>query len=268
MASTPPAPVLAEDQTFGPQLRGHFDFTLLFQHAILTLLPSALLIVSCPAYMYCHTQRTAVSDAGWLLWAKLVTAVALIGTELAGAVLWSNAKSHGSNMAIIASSVACVGMAAVLVMIFFEHRHSYRPSSLLATFLILTMLFDIVKARTHFTRTRLTAVAVLCVVAIFLKCTLMALGELPKRSLIRDPKKKDCSDETVSGFWNRSLFLWLNKMFIIGFNRNLEIRDLPELEPEFNSELLHDQLQSTWKNGMFGYPPLFLLIYSFLVTLI
>lgn len=148
--------MLAADQTFGPQLRDYFDFTLLFQHAILTLLPSALLIVSCPTYVYYHT-RTAVIDAGWLLWAKLVTAVTLIGTELSSAILWSNAKSHGSKIAIIASSVACVGTAAVLVMIFFEHRHSYRPSSLLATFLILTILFDIVKARTHFTRTRMTA---------------------------------------------------------------------------------------------------------------
>lgn len=182
--------------------------------------------------------------------------MALIGTDITIAILWRNAKSHGSSIATIASSVACVSTAAVLVIVFLEHRHSYRPSSLLATFLILTMLFDIVKARTHFTRTRLTALAVLCVVAIVLKCVLMALGELSKRSLIRNPKKKkDCSGETVSGFWNRSLFLWLNKMFVTGFNQDLGIGDLPELEPEFNSELLHDQLQSSWKNGMFGRLP-------------
>lgn len=67
MAPTSSAAMLAADQTFGPQLRGHFDFTLLFQHTILTLLPSALLIVSCPTYVYYQMQRTAVIDAGWLL---------------------------------------------------------------------------------------------------------------------------------------------------------------------------------------------------------
>ena len=40
------------DSTFGPRLLGHFDFTLLFEHAMFQIGPSLILIFTLPFYLH------------------------------------------------------------------------------------------------------------------------------------------------------------------------------------------------------------------------
>lgn len=60
------------DNAFGPQLPLHFDFTLLFEHAIFTILPSSLLIAASPLYLYRLVRKPVCVRSGLLLWTKLV----------------------------------------------------------------------------------------------------------------------------------------------------------------------------------------------------
>lgn len=61
-----------EDQSFGPQLPGHFDFTLYFEHAILTVLPTAAFLVGALVYIVQMQTRPTVVGTGWLFWTKMV----------------------------------------------------------------------------------------------------------------------------------------------------------------------------------------------------
>jgi len=64
----------ASDDDFGPQLEGSFDFTLLFEQTVLSILPSALLLLSSPwRIASLVSKRTARIKAGLLLWTKLVS---------------------------------------------------------------------------------------------------------------------------------------------------------------------------------------------------
>jgi hypothetical protein len=61
------------DARFGPHLAGEFDFTLLFEQSILSILPSSLFIIAA-AYRVATLYRKGIQvRAGHSLWLKLVT---------------------------------------------------------------------------------------------------------------------------------------------------------------------------------------------------
>lgn len=64
---------MASDDKFGPQVPGIFDFTLLFEQSILSLLPTVLFIVVAPLRILPLLRRESRVKPGPLLWAKLVS---------------------------------------------------------------------------------------------------------------------------------------------------------------------------------------------------
>lgn len=65
----------ATDAGFGPKLLKLFDFTLTFEHAILGILPTTLLIATFPVLLFYYSQLPDVILPGSLLWAKLVRVI-------------------------------------------------------------------------------------------------------------------------------------------------------------------------------------------------
>jgi ATP-binding cassette, subfamily C (CFTR/MRP), member 1 len=62
-----------QDNVFGPQLRGSFDFTVLFEQSILSIAPTALFVVLAPFRIaWLLRRRDACARSGRLLWLKLV----------------------------------------------------------------------------------------------------------------------------------------------------------------------------------------------------
>lgn len=66
---------MSSDQAFGPQLGSAFDFTLTFDHSILSILPNGLFILAAPFFIYYFKNQTEVILPGPLLWSKLVSAI-------------------------------------------------------------------------------------------------------------------------------------------------------------------------------------------------
>jgi hypothetical protein len=63
----------SSDNYFGPQLPHIFDFTILFEQSILSILPTSLFIVLAPIRLWSlHRHETRVASRR-LLWSKLVT---------------------------------------------------------------------------------------------------------------------------------------------------------------------------------------------------
>lgn len=60
------------DDTFGPQGGTLFDFTLFFEHTILTILPASLFLFVCPLYLARFLRKPVCFKHGLLLWTKLV----------------------------------------------------------------------------------------------------------------------------------------------------------------------------------------------------
>lgn len=114
------------------------------------------------------------------------------------------------------------------------------------------MLFDVVKARSYFIRPGLTSLGALAVVSVISKSALLLLMEKSKRSLIRSTLfRVSMGPEVTSGFWTRSLFLWLNATLLAGFKNIISVDDLPDIGPEFDSDALLTQFLERWPTGMY-----------------
>ncbi|KAK2593184.1 hypothetical protein QQS21_009113 [Conoideocrella luteorostrata] len=235
---------IAGDDAFGPQLSPQFDFTLLFEFTILTIIPASLLIVISPFYLLYYLKSPAYVSGSALSWFKLIASGTLLGVEIASLASWATVTAYRSDVSLAALSLDCVAAIFIVALINFEHRHSLRSSAFISLYLGLTLLLDVVKARSYLSRPGLRAAAGLCTSKAVVKLIVLILQEVPKR---RPVQSTTLSKEVTSGFWNRSLFIWLNPTLLFGFGHILKDNDLGDLGDEFASESLSARFDPVWK---------------------
>ncbi|CAG1996834.1 unnamed protein product [Fusarium graminearum] len=217
------------DNNFGPHRIGVFDFTVLFEQSILSLLPAALFLFLVPLRLFALRNNERVTELGILLWLKLVALIAL----------WSRESS--AKMAIAEPVLGLVESIALITLIFVEHRNSRKPSKIIGGYLAITIILDIALVRTFWIRS-MSAIAAVFTCAFALKVTLLILEEWPK-ALVRENEK---IRETSSGVINRSVFWWLNSLFLQGYRGILETADLQNIDPKFDTDHVSKPLEERW----------------------
>ncbi len=138
------------DGAFGPTLKGVFDFTLSFEHSILSILPTSVFIILTPIHVNHLWRRQPCVQAGVLLWLKMLSTLLLLSCQVASLVLWAVSSVPRHDLAVASAAVACVGSISIFFLLYAEHIYSYRPSTLLSIYLTLMVLFDIAKTRSYF----------------------------------------------------------------------------------------------------------------------
>lgn len=73
---------MAEDTNFGPHHPGLFDFTILFEQSILSLLPTCIFILLVPLRISVLWKHEKATKPGILLWSKLVSDLSSWGMAL------------------------------------------------------------------------------------------------------------------------------------------------------------------------------------------
>lgn len=236
------------DSSFGPKAEGRFDFTITFEHIVFYIVPSVIFLLTVPYYGYQIAKTRRLVRPGWLLYAKLAVAVALAAIQLANIVLWykSPFDYKVGQAAMILSFASSVG---VVVAVYTSHSHFLQPSLFLSIYLTATLLFDIASTRTYFSRIGLETLAHLTCALPPLKLVLVILEEVSKRSLIMDKDiRASLSSEIVSGFWNRTMFMWINPLLIFGFRNVIKNDKLPDVGYQFDSERLYDTFRKRWES--------------------
>ncbi|KND86292.1 ABC transporter C family member 8 [Tolypocladium ophioglossoides CBS 100239] len=235
----------ASDATFGPQLEGQFDFTLLFEQSIFSIVPSAVLLAASPFWIAVLMRRKPSFEASTLLWTKLIAILALFGLQLANLALWSISSSAAHiQVAVAAASLAVANVIAMGSLLYAQHRYSYSPSMLLSVYLSITTLLDVANVRSLFLRGSSDAIGAVTSAALALKLLILALEEVPKRG----PTVLGTSKEISSGLWNRSVFWWLNSTFRRGYKTFIQFDDLPRLDHKLDSHHLASRLDREWKS--------------------
>ncbi|KAJ6787077.1 hypothetical protein PWT90_07283 [Aphanocladium album] len=234
------------DDSFGPQLLGHFDFTLLFEHTIFQIAPSTILVFTLPFYIHKIIKYQPIIRPGWLLWAKLAVAVGIVAGQLATVVFWY--KSPLNSLAAQAASImTCVSGLGILILIYASHSHFLQPVPFLTAYLGITMLLDLTTIYTYFHRTGLGTVAWLTCSLPPLKFALMTLEEITKQPLIIAENQDELSDEATAGFWSRSTFLWVNPLLLFGFNNSISNNNLPDIGQQFDCKELYENFKVCWE---------------------
>ncbi|EKJ79255.1 hypothetical protein FPSE_00566 [Fusarium pseudograminearum CS3096] len=151
-------------------------------------------------------------------------------------------------MAIAEPVLGLVESIALITLIFVEHRNSRKPSKIIGGYLAITIILDIALVRTFWIRS-MWAIAAVFTCAFALKVTLLILEEWPKVLVGENEKIR----ETSSGVINRSVFWWLNSLFLQGYRGILETADLQNIDPKFDTDHVSKPLEERWirdpKNG-------------------
>ncbi|EJP68544.1 multidrug resistance protein MDR, putative [Beauveria bassiana ARSEF 2860] len=153
----------------------------------------------------------------------------------------ADTKSAASSLDVLASS----GLCAVL---YIEHRHAIRSSTLLALYLGVRLLLEAAESRSYFLRDLVSLGGITAAMAAT-RLTLLIIEEIPKQHLIIDPEIwKLSSGEATSGFWCRTFFFLLGPIFYLGYHGVLKTEGLVSLGIEFSSVRLFAGLSKRWKS--------------------
>ncbi|CEJ92652.1 hypothetical protein VHEMI08288 [[Torrubiella] hemipterigena] len=135
----------------------------------------------------------------------------------------------------------------LIAALYVEHFFSYAPSLLLGFYYSLMVLFGIVKSRSLAMRPGLEAIFATSVASTVLALLIVISQEWPKRPLLLDRQRQlTMGTESLSGFWCRSVFWWVNFTLVKGFVSIFYTDDLPPMEEALTSQHLYDQFRQKW----------------------
>jgi preprotein translocase subunit Sec61beta len=129
----------------------------------------------------------------------------------------------------------------------FDHQRSIRPSSLLAVYLLFASLLDVAKLRTLWSIPGAVGVATAFSLVLSLKIVALLLESISKYQSLRSPDEYDgVGSEPFSGLWTRIGYVWVMVTVRQGYRRVLSVDDLPAIEPQLRSRVLHCHLEGEW----------------------
>ncbi|KAF4592615.1 ABC transporter [Ophiocordyceps camponoti-floridani] len=234
MSILPPCSMSVEDH-FGPSVDqsclGGFDFTLLFEESILTLVPLAVALFWATTRTLSLRNEPIKAKASWLLAAKMLSYFAYIILQVALLALWTSRGIPQTRLTVACLALTIAGYVAISLTSYMEHLRSARPSTLLSVYLSITILTDMARVRTLFFMPGSRTLAGLVLASLLVKVVIFGLESTEKRQILRE-EWKNASPEDVGGFYNRALFAWLNSMLRRGFHSLLTVSTLPSLDEE------------------------------------
>lgn len=126
-----------------------------------------------------------------------------------------------------------------------EHVRTIRPSTIINTYLLVTLLFDIAHTRTLWMQGAPTHIAAVFTIAVAVKLAIAVMESIEKRRILLSPYQ-NANPETISGIYSRAFFWWLNTIMTIGFRRIIRADDLFPIEGEMSSSVLGRKARKIW----------------------
>ncbi|KAI1277349.1 ABC transporter [Xylaria sp. FL0933] len=238
------------DSSFGPAInsgcRGGFDFTLLFEESVLSLLPAALFIlVAALRVVYLVKSRTKAGSN--LACLQKLTVAFLYGALELSLLILRSVEPMGTTVASLPSAVLNLLAALfVLTLTGLEDVKSLRPSFLLHTYLLLTSILDLPQARTLWLTRPNTAIAAISTVSIVARVVLLLVDSWGgHRSYVLEAYQV-LPPESKSGIINRSFLWWMNSLFRRGLGSLLTFEDLYALDEKLASGPLSSCVRDSW----------------------
>ncbi|KAJ3499459.1 hypothetical protein NLG97_g302 [Lecanicillium saksenae] len=249
MARSCPA---AADNAFGPvvtaQCRSGFDFTLLFEESILTILPLGISICwVIGRLVQLRSEPAKVVNSGMLL-GKLLLWSAYVALGITQLALWISRGVPRTDATVACLAICIVASCFMLLCSYREHIYTLRPSTPLIVFLCTSLILDLARTRTLFYYSNNDPVAIVNAVGYGIKLLLFVAENGEKRKWLK-PQWENVSREETSGVLSRSLFIWLNPLFVQGFGGRLTLEKLFSLDAEIDAAARPIKLMEKWESS-------------------
>ncbi|KAF4450096.1 hypothetical protein F53441_6740 [Fusarium austroafricanum] len=249
------------DGSWGPGVqgcRGDFDFTQKFERIFLSIIPAVIFIAATIARVAVLSQRERIVGGIVLQSAKIAFLVAYAVTQLAVLILIATGTPgivHG--LSLTGSSLGLVASTLAVVLSFEEHSCARRPSTLLNVYIFFTLLFDVVQTRTAWliiATSQQTIQARLFTASVVVKAVILCLETIPKTRWIHWNADEHSPEESSSVF-SIGAFLWLNTLFMRGYQGVLAIDGLYPLDETMASSKLYRRLAKRLRVHRYNQEP-------------
>ncbi|KAI8265875.1 ABC transporter [Colletotrichum sp. SAR11_239] len=197
-------------------------------------------------------NKPTVNQRSWMGHLKLIPwhALAAIQILTLGVAAIRGGEVAGDTTIIVASGSLAIASSILFIFVSrLEHRRARAPSAVLQTFLLVTIMIDAARLPREWTYAYNggLAVANLLTVQLVIKAFLLAAESASKPAFITIPATKATREE-LSGIFGRSLSLWLNPLFKLGWKKDLVTEDLEPVDEALSGERLLERLSTAWKN--------------------
>ncbi|KAM3469416.1 hypothetical protein MY5147_007062 [Beauveria neobassiana] len=231
------------DTQFGPRVDTvcrSFDFTLYFEDAVLSAVPSAIFILIAMVPLIRILRQPSIVKSSYLLGLKLV---------LYRTYPLNYSGLHRTSASIAADVLSLVATGAAIALSWLQHYRSEQPSTTLTLYLSALVLLDISRVRTLWLIPNTSAASSVKTVALLLTAATLVLESTGKRASLRQPEMLAHSGpEPFIGFWSITGYVWVLGTLTRGYRNFLSVEDLPELDYRISADKLHHKLQSHLRN--------------------
>ncbi|KAK1982529.1 ABC multidrug transporter [Colletotrichum cereale] len=234
-----------------PPCRDGNDFTLAFEDLFLTIVPSAILMLSTLArgfYLSRQSRKTRSIPATTVQrYAKLLAICTLASLQGVQTLQWTSPENKPSYLSLVASLSAVAGTCCVFLLSFLEHDLSTTPSPVITLYLLGAGICDIPILRTLWVRQDHVSVPLVRTGGLVAKAVVFLLESMSKRSYL-EVSYSQASPEVLGGVINRILFLWLIPILRRGYRTCIELDQLPCLDSELSVARQQARLARVWKD--------------------
>ncbi|KAH8201947.1 hypothetical protein TruAng_003860 [Truncatella angustata] len=148
---------------------------------------------------------------------------------------------------LAADVIGTAGAIGVALLSWFDHQRSIRPSSLLAMYLMIATILGVARLRTLWSIPGATGAAIVFSLVLGLTLTALVLESTSKDQALRSPREySGVGSEPFSGLWARIAYFWLLGTVRQGYHKILSVDDLPGMDPQLRSGVLHSKLEREW----------------------
>ncbi|RYO90243.1 hypothetical protein DL762_002765 [Monosporascus cannonballus] len=249
---------VCDDGSFGPTVqgcRGDFDFTLLFEQSFFLIAPSSVfLLLSAARLSVLRFRRREVSGTIFQL-SKLAAIGCYGAVQIALLVFFARPGSYTTRTSLPAATLAFVDVFVLGALSWFEHAYSPRPSALINVYLLLSVLFDAVQARTLWLKRSDIVIPALFTTSLVIKFSLLVLESAEKGRFL-SPIWRERSPEEKSGIFSQGLLLWLRRILAKGRKRILSPTDLYALDQGLETTRLSEAFWESWSSSSQNDTPL------------
>lgn len=147
--------------------------------------------------------------------------------------------------AIAAAALSFLCTLPIFALSAVEHVKSTRPSTLLSTYLLISVFFDVARLRSIWLYSVDWKVAVALSASFSVQLLVLLLEAVEKRNFL-NAECQDKSREELAGIYNRSMYWWLNHLFRTGYRSALVPENLDSLDDGLNVRILEQKFRETW----------------------
>lgn len=168
--------------------------------------------------------------------------------QITNLIAWALTPKLQTRASLAAATLSLLVALTISALSYFEHTRCVRPSSLISAYLLLTVFLDATKVRTLWLRGGSSFVAGISSSLLAVKLAIILVEAREKRNILLSPYN-DLPPESTSGLYSRSLFWWLNPVFLLGYRSIIRDIDLSPTDEDLRSEVLRRRIQTHWSRS-------------------